>query len=296
MGRLSCSVPAKINLHLEVLGKRADGYHELRTLLQSIDLRDELWAESTDGPELSLIVEPEGSAPEGPSNLVLGAAEALRTVAGGRLGARMGLVKRIPAGAGLGGGSGDAAGALVLLSVLWGLNLSEERLAEVAAGLGSDVPFFLRGGLGLGVGRGERILPLPDLEEPLHLAIAWPEVAISTSEVYNRLEAPLTWKSPEGTVEMGASDGIVPAEWTSMRNDLEPVVVDGWPQVAAIRDAMLATEALAVRVTGSGSAVFGVFCSRLEAEMAARHARAAGAKGWHVGRTLPREQARIRAQ
>lgn len=296
MGRLSCSVPAKINLHLEVLGKRADGYHELRTLLQSIDLRDQLWAESTDGTELALIVEPKGAAPEGPSNLVLRAAEALRTAAGVRLGARIGLLKRIPAGAGLGGGSGDAAGALVLLSSLWGLDLPEKRLAEVAARLGSDVPFFLRGGLGLGIGRGEQILPLPDLAEPLHLVVAWPEVAISTPEVYSRFAAPLTWESPEGTVEMDAAGGMVPFEWTSMRNDLEPVVVDGWPQVAAIRDAMLATEALAVRVTGSGSAVFGVFCSRQEAEMAARGARAAGATGWHVGCTLPREQARIRAR
>ncbi len=296
MGRSSCSVPAKINLHLEVLGKRADGYHELRTLLQSIDLWDELWAEPTEGTELTLTVEPEGSAPDGTSNLVLRAAEALRTVTGAGRGARIGLVKRIPAGAGLGGGSGDAVGALVLLSFAWGLHVPREQLVEVAAGLGSDIPFFLTGGLGLGIGRGEKIMPLPDLEEPLHVAVAWPDVEISTREVYNRLEAPLTCESPEVTVGMGAADGMVSPDWTSWRNDLEPVVLGGWPQVAAIRDAMMATEALAVRVTGSGSAVFGVFRSRPEAEMAARDARAAGAVGWHVGCTLRREQARIRAR
>ncbi len=286
---------AKINLHLEIIGRRPDGFHELRTVLSSIDLRDELWGEPAADGMLELVVEPDGAAPAGPENLVLRAAEALRAAAGTVAGARLGLVKRIPAGAGLGGGSADAAAALVLLERLWGLDLEPERLWDLAAGLGSDVPFFLSGGLALGVGRGEEILPLPDLEEPLHLAVAWPGVEVSTPEVYRRLQAPLTWRRPEVTVKVAAAAGKVPGDLQWMRNDLEPVVLAGWPQVAAIREAMMATENGAVRITGSGGAVFGVFRSRREAEEAAGRAVAAGAATVHVGRTLRREDARIRA-
>ena len=295
MDRVRCEAAAKINLHLEVLGRRSDGFHELRTLFASIDLRDELLAERLDDGRLELVVEPEGSAPSGPDNLVLRAARELRGAAGTGSGARLVLHKRIPAGAGLGGGSADAAAALVLLSALWEVDLEPEETWRMAAGLGSDVPFFLTGGLALGVGRGDEVVPLPDPAGEVHLAVAWPGVAVSTPEVYGRLEAPLTWRAPEVTVRMAAAGGAVPPDAQWMRNDLEPVVLAGWPQVAAIREAMTATEYGAVRVTGSGGAVFGVFGSRREAEVAARRALAAGAAAAHVGRTLGREEARIRA-
>ncbi len=150
--------PAKVNLTFEVLGRRADGYHEVRTVLQSLSLADELTFEASD--DLSLTVEPEGAAPV-EENLVLAAARLLRREAGVSAGAAIHLAKRIPMAGGLGGGSSDAATALLGLRRLWGLDLDADALRELAAQLGSDVPFFVSGGTALGQGRGEQLTPLP---------------------------------------------------------------------------------------------------------------------------------------
>ncbi len=150
--------PAKLNLSLEVLGRRADGYHELCTLFQAVDLSDELTAERANGLTLTV----EGDAPPGEENLVLRAAHMLAAHTG-RRGAHLRLRKRIPSGAGLGGGSSDAAAALLALNQLWGVGLARPQLAAMARALGADVPFFLHGGIALGTGRGDAIEPLPDL-------------------------------------------------------------------------------------------------------------------------------------
>src|SRR3989454_549926 len=155
--RLVLNAAAKINLALEVLGKRDDGYHEVATVMQAVDLSDRLVIEDAEGLELRV------SAPDLPSdgrNLVVRAAHALREATAVSRGARITLDKRIPVAAGLGGGSADAAAALVGLSRLWGLRWPAARLAELAVTLGTDVPFFLRGGAALGTGRGERIEPV----------------------------------------------------------------------------------------------------------------------------------------
>ena len=150
--------PAKLNLTLEVLGRRPDGYHEVRMVLQAVDLADRLELEEAE--TVSLEVSPPGAVPmEG--NLVLAAAELLRREVGVRTGARIRLTKGIPVSAGLGGGSSDAAATLLGLQRLWGLDLAEERLLEMAARLGSDVPFFIRGGTAVGAGRGQELTPLP---------------------------------------------------------------------------------------------------------------------------------------
>ena len=150
--------PAKINLTFEVLGRRADGYHEVRTILQALSLADELTFQESDG--LTLTVEPEDAAPvEG--NLVLAAARLLQTASGVSAGATIHLAKRIPTAGGLGGGSSDAATALLGLRQLWGLDLDADALRALAAELGSDVPFFVAGGTALGAGRGEQLTPLP---------------------------------------------------------------------------------------------------------------------------------------
>ncbi len=150
--------PAKLNLTLEVLGWRPDGYHEVRTVLQAVDLADRL--ELEEAGAVSLEVAPPGAVPvEG--NLVLEAAELLRREVGVRTGARIRLTKGIPVSAGLGGGSSDAAATLLGLHRLWGLDLTEERLLEMAARLGSDVPFFIRGGTAVGAGQGQELTPLP---------------------------------------------------------------------------------------------------------------------------------------
>ena len=150
--------PAKVNLTFEVLGRRADGYHEVRTILLAISLADELTFEESD--RLTLTVEPEGAAPV-EENLVLAAARLLQRGAGVSLGAAIHLTKRIPTAGGLGGGSSDAATTLLGLRRLWGLDLDVDALRELAAQLGSDVPFFVSGGTALGEGRGELLSPLP---------------------------------------------------------------------------------------------------------------------------------------
>ena len=286
--RLTIRVPAKVNLHLEVLGRRPDGYHEVRTLLQSIDLFDELAAEMAPEGVIELQVVPSGMVPVNDDNLVVRAARGLRMLGGGG-GARFTLTKRIPVGGGLGGGSADAAGALVLLNRLWELSLSPEDLHRSAATIGSDVPFFLHGGLALGVGRGDEMHPLPDLPE-LGVVIAVPDLQISTSEVYGRLPSELTWARQEANVYAFSAKLAEELRWETMFNDLQPIVVGGWPVVADVLAALAATDPLRAAVSGSGAAAYAVYPSRRSAEAAA----AAIGTGWwtHVGTTLVRARAR----
>lgn len=185
--------PAKLNLFLEVLGKRADGFHEIETLMVPIDWYDTLsFAAEADG-SIELTVEdrrdrPGGGTvleplPVGPSNLAVRAVERLRQAAGVGMGARMHLVKRIPLGAGLGGGSADAAAALRAAHQVWGLSWAREELAALAAELGSDVPFFLSEGAAVCRGRGDQIEHLRGIE-PMHVVVAHPGEGLSTGAVY----------------------------------------------------------------------------------------------------------------
>ncbi len=291
MSRLAIRAPAKINLHLEVLGRRPDGFHELRTLLQSIDLADELFAELAPDNELALSVRPREVAPDGDDNLVMRAARALWQASQRQPGARLELVKRVPAGAGLGGGSADAAAALVLLDRLWRLELGLERLLELAAGIGSDVPFFLLGGLALGVGRGSEVYPLPDLAT-LGLVLLTPRLAVPTPEVYRRLDAPGEWRPADPTVYAYVAGILGEPPWSRLRNDLEPVVVRDWPEVGEALDRLGSLcETVRCAVTGSGSAVYALF----ERPGAATAAAESLTGGWrvHVGRTLGRDRARL---
>ncbi|HEV8584196.1 MAG TPA: 4-(cytidine 5'-diphospho)-2-C-methyl-D-erythritol kinase, partial [Methylomirabilota bacterium] len=179
---LVLNAAGKVNLVLEVLGKRDDGYHELVTVMQAVDLSDRLTLEDADGLELR------SSAPGVPTdgrNLAMRAATALRDASGVGGGARITLDKRIPVAAGLGGGSTDAAAVLLGLNRLWKLRWPLARLDEVAAGLGMDVPFFLRGGTALATGRGERVEPLRG--RSLGLVLVNPRFAVSTAETYARV-------------------------------------------------------------------------------------------------------------
>ena len=179
--------PAKVNLSLEVVGKRPDGYHEVRTVLQAVDLTDELELDEAD--DIDLRVEPDGAAPvEG--NLVLRAARLLQEAAGERRGAAIRLRKRIPAAAGLGGGSSDAAATLLGLVRLWGLDVSESHLDMLATALGADVSFFLHGGTALGTGRGDQLqgLPMPVERFTVIVTPAEPEDPEKTARLYRMLE------------------------------------------------------------------------------------------------------------
>jgi len=253
--RLVAEAFAKVNRSLVVLGKRPDGFHELDTVFQAVSLADRLSFEESSA--LTLAVD-DPSVPAGAENLVLRAARALAEAAGVKARAAIALEKRIPAGGGLGGGSADAAVTLLGLSALWELELPLERLAEVGAALGSDVPFFLHGGTARGTGRGERIAPLPDLP-PRGVVLVMPPFPAATPEVFRRLGAP-------------AWDGRPAPEIAAVpdRNDLEAAAEELFPALRAVREALGATGATQARLSGSGSTVFGLYPDLAAATEAAR--------------------------
>jgi 4-diphosphocytidyl-2-C-methyl-D-erythritol kinase len=273
---------AKVNRSLLVLGVRPDGYHELDTLFQTIDLSDDLVLEEDDRLTLSVA----GKAlPTDGRNLVLRAARALADRFGTARGARMVLTKRIPVGAGLGGGSADAASALLGLNVLWNLNRPVGELAPVAASVGSDVAFFLFGGRARGTGRGERIETLPDVPAE-SLVLLVPPFGMATPEVYRELGAgPLSGPLSPGPPEREMPD----------RNDLEAAAERLRPGLRDLRESLLSAGALSSRLSGSGSTLFGVFPGRTEAERAA--AALDGSLGVRavVTRTVSRGEWRRRA-
>ena len=259
--RLRCY--AKLNLGLRVLYKRADGYHELRTIFQTISLADSLEISFT--PAKATRIEMLGT-PDIPDNLAERAARMVMDAAGkrgvGKHGiVRLQLAKNIPSGAGLGGGSSDAAAVLLALPVLAGTRLPMEQLTGLAGKLGSDVPFFLYGGTALGLGRGEELYPLPDLPTERVLLVA-PAVHSSTADAYRDLSATLTNVGLQNKLDSfqqgvwGSSPGNVNS---SIINDFEGVVVARHPKLAGVRDRLRRAGATRVAMTGSGSAIFGIF-------------------------------------
>jgi 4-diphosphocytidyl-2-C-methyl-D-erythritol kinase len=289
---LAVSAPAKLNLHLHVIGKRGDGYHELRTLYQSIDLTDEVRGSVRADRIIRLTTVPEGFVSAGEDNLVMRAARALREWSGNPLGADLELRKSIPVGSGLGGGSADAAATLVLLESLWDLDLEPEALRAIAAGLGSDVPYFLCGGLAWGTGRGDEVRPLPDLAEYAVL-VCLPKVEVFTAEVFSDYVCGLTSHEVNATVSAFVAGRTNPP-WECFFNDLEQVVTETWPEIGRALGALRATHPLHSGVTGSGAAVFGVFADARAALDAARDL----GDNWrfHVGSTLGRAASRLVAR
>jgi 4-diphosphocytidyl-2-C-methyl-D-erythritol kinase len=252
--------PAKVNLFLHVTGRRPDGYHEIQTLFQLIDLTDELRIRVRGDGAIARTAGPAEVEPE--ADLVVRAARLLREAAGDRaLGADLALTKRIPIGGGLGGGSSDAATALVALNELWGLGLGTERLAALARVLGADVPVFVHGTAAVGRGVGEILEPveLP----PATFAIVFPGVPVATAEAFQAPE--LTRNSPVITIP-----GFLLPDWPQRalagRNDLEPVVAARHPPVRAALE-WLGRRGHA-RLTGSGASVFAAFRDRAAAQRA----------------------------
>jgi 4-diphosphocytidyl-2-C-methyl-D-erythritol kinase len=272
---------AKINLTLRVRGRRADGYHEIETVLQSVTLRDRLTFRALDSEDLELACD----APDVPAdetNLVHRAAVALRERFRVRRGARVGIEKRVPAGGGLGGGSSNAAVSLIALARLWGIEADARELGEIAASLGSDVPFFLSGGTALGTGRGERIKSLPDAPRA-HLLVVSPAVKVSTAEAYKLLNAPALTKGEAAVnfyVSREGADFSGPLR-EALVNDFEPAVFRRFPEIERARDALNQAGAQAALLSGSGSSVFGVFDSRERVERAQEILR-----GEQVGRVF----------
>ena len=287
---MSLTAAGKVNLALEVLGKRADGYHELATVMQTVDLADRLVLEDAD--ELALT----SSSPDVPAdarNLALRAAAALREAAKVDRGVRIRLDKRIPVAAGLGGGSTDAAATLLGLNRLWGLRWTRARLADIAVTLGMDVPFFLEGGVALATGRGEKLSALGG--GPLALVLVNPGTALSTATVYGRVTPAMysTGEHARGMVE--ALRVRKPARVAaSLYNGLEAAVVEVSPELTRMRAALVAAGALGAAMSGSGPTVFGVARSFEQArQIRARMARGSWAC-WAV-RSISGPAVRIRA-
>ncbi|MCZ8131851.1 MAG: 4-(cytidine 5'-diphospho)-2-C-methyl-D-erythritol kinase [Steroidobacteraceae bacterium] len=265
--------PAKLNLFLHVTGRRPDGYHELDTLFQLVDLRDEVAIQPRDDGVIERRRGAAGVPPE--ADLVVRAARALRDRAGRpELGATLDVVKRIPLGGGLGGGSSDAATVLVALNALWSLDLPVDELERLGLKLGADVPVFVRGLTARAGGVGERLEPFE--VPPAWFAVIHPGIGVPTAGVFQAPE--LTRNAPPATIR-----GSLPAGWTTQplpgRNDLEPVVRARHPEVAAAL-ARLGRHGEA-RLTGSGACVFAAFATEAEARAASADLDA-GWQGWAV--------------
>jgi 4-diphosphocytidyl-2-C-methyl-D-erythritol kinase len=258
---------AKVNLSLGVLGKRRDGFHELDTLFQTVDLSDTLTFQEWDRFEFRC---DDPAVPSGEENLVVQAAHVLAEAARKQIRGRVDLSKRIPAGGGMGGGSSDGASALLGLSALWGIRVDAGFLAPLAARLGSDVPFFLVGGTARGTGRGERITPLEDAG-PKCLLLVFPSWPVPTAEVFGILGAPLLPESPELTDRVSARNlrGSGPESFPD-RNDLEGAAERLRGELAVLRNALTEVGATQARLSGSGSTLFGVFPDLLAAAAAGR--------------------------
>ncbi len=274
---ISARVYGKINIVLEVLRKRPDGYHEIATVLQSISLADEL--ECAPAADLTLDAP---ALPDNAPNLVLRAAEALQDATGCQAGAALTLRKGIPVSAGLGGGSADAAAALVALNHAWKLYLEPAELARIAASLGSDVPFFLLGGTALATGRGEQLDALPD-PLPRWLVLLIPDVLVrdKTRTIYHMLE-PKWYTSGGFALNLAQRLRTDPAAtWRPLGNGLEPTAMQAFPGLRAARDAL--TEATEIvwrehptpvgedtepdwNLSGAGPTLFTYFGERSAAE------------------------------
>ena len=254
MERISLKAPAKINLSLRVLGKRPDGYHEIESIMQAIDLYDEISLEKSDIIELTCN---DKSLPSDDKNLAFRAASILQ----GSCyfpGVKIHLEKNIPYGAGLGGGSSDAAFVLRGLCQLYGLKLKPEELAELAARLGSDVPFFLTRGQAIARGRGELLTSI-SLPTNYKIVLISPSVAISTADVYGALKKSLTTESvvPLLSTKIDFSKFIRHSE--KFRNDLEDVVFQKYSYLVDLKRSLLGAGAFYSSMTGSGSSIFGLF-------------------------------------
>jgi len=270
--KLKLQAPAKVNYRLDVLGKRADGYHDLRMVMQRVDLCDEIGIALTDLPGIRVVCGSKG-VPDGPGNIAWRAADALVKLSGREVGIDISIDKKIPVAAGLGGGSSDAATVLMGVNELLELGLSDERLMEIGVKLGADVPFFIFKKPALAEGIGDRLTALEQIPH-LWVVLVNPGIHVSTAWVYQNLL--LTSK---------ASIAIIPGSYGSLSevcdllsNDLEPVTCAKFPLLNELKDLLIAAGASGSLMSGSGSTVFGLFAEETAARQAA--AEIAKARGW----------------
>jgi 4-diphosphocytidyl-2-C-methyl-D-erythritol kinase len=280
---------AKVNLGLEVLGLRPDGYHELRTLFQSVSLADQLEVRLRRGEGIRVECDHPG-VPTDDRNLAAKAALALKRFARAPGGVHIAIHKRIPVGGGLGGGSSNAAGVLLALDRMWKLGLGAPGLLPLARRLGADVPYFLYGGTALGIARGDEVYPLFH-QLRAELVLAFPGVEVSTAAVFRRLDSRLTPRENGNTIfRFISSDLEGQPQYRLLANELEEAALEEAPvlreQVKKIRSLLVREGAELTALSGSGSTYFGLFQDGSRAARAERALRAHGHRALKV-RALP---------
>jgi 4-diphosphocytidyl-2-C-methyl-D-erythritol kinase len=266
MERISLHAPAKINLRLDVLGKRPDGYHEIRTWIYPISLADELHITKVNAATITISCS-HPDLPLGEENLVHRAAALFLKEHALSGGVEIEIIKRIPLAAGLGGGSSDAAAVLKGMNILWNSNVPLDGLMEMGAQIGADVPFFIFGTGAVMGGRGEQVIKtLPSLT--LWMLLVNPGRSLSTREVYERGKWGLTKGRGDNRISMPPQD--LEKMGTFLQNDLEGPALELFPSIGHIKACMIEAEASGVLMTGSGPTVFGLFAQESEAQRAAR--------------------------
>jgi len=263
---ISVQVPGKINLHLEVAGKRKDGFHGICSLFQTVSLCDQLKLRSLTDAERIVLNGNFSCTPE--NNTIVKAVRIFLSYTGDKTGVSIEVEKRIPEGSGLGGGSADGAGTLVGMNALRGNPLSKDQLAKLGEKIGSDVPFFLSGSAAVVSGRGENVAPIkPKTGYPVLLAV--PDFSISTAEAYRWIDEDKVsvqlLRSPEEIIKL--YERGQPGEW-DFCNTFEQVLFTRYPSLEKVKNDFYSAGALFSRVTGSGSTVFALFSSREERERA----------------------------
>jgi 4-diphosphocytidyl-2-C-methyl-D-erythritol kinase len=266
MERISLRAPAKVNLRLDVLGKRPDGYHEIRTWICPISLADELHIEKVSSAQITIsCTHPD--LPLGEENLAHRAAALFLKEHALSGGAQIEIIKHIPMAAGLGGGSSDAAAVLKGMNILWDTNVPLDRLMELGAQIGADVPFFIFGKGAVMGGRGEQVIQ-PLLPLKLWVLLINPGLPLSTKQVYEEGKWGLTKDRGDNRISMPPQDLEKMA--TFLHNDLEGPALELLPTIGHVKECMIEAEANGVLMTGSGPTVFGLFAKASEAQRAAR--------------------------
>jgi 4-diphosphocytidyl-2-C-methyl-D-erythritol kinase len=277
---------AKINWALDVLFKREDGFHELRTIYQTVSLHDTLTFTKTDGA-IEIICS-DARVPTDETNLVYKAAQALREATGTKAGARIEIEKRIPVAAGMGGGSSNAAATLLGLQKLWQVEMNDRTLTGIAARLGSDVPLFLTGGTLLGIGRGEEVYPLAEVECN-DLLLVNPGIAVSTAQAYQKLSRLTRQESPRIIPFAFFAAKDIHRLPLSAQNDFEAVVLVEHPEIAEVKHSLIELGAQHALMSGSGATVFAVF-DNLETSERARDAMRAKGYWSTCAKTINRDE------
>jgi 4-diphosphocytidyl-2-C-methyl-D-erythritol kinase len=264
---------AKINLRLDILGKRADGYHELRTIFQTLSLHDDIWLRTSKRPGISLTIRGDSALASEPirKNLAYRAVDAVKRKLKIGAGVEIRLNKKIPAGGGLGGGSSDAVAAMLGYLQLTQRKLPTTQMLEIAASLGADVPFFLFGGRALGVNRGDEIYPLQDVPRMHLLIVIPPEIRVPTPDAFRWVNA-----KPLGLTKSAIDPKLLQfcalcwsTQGNGLSNDFEGPVFRRHPRLGQIKRVLLQKGATEASLAGSGSAVFGIFPSPAMARRAA---------------------------